>query len=121
MSELRPHLNNEIFISTVREMQAEGFALAYIESEQSVIAVAGYRIRTSLYMGKNLYVDDLITSEKHRSKGCGEEMISWLRGIAKENGCRFYHLDSGTHRDQAHKFYFRQGFTISSYHFVEVL
>jgi len=44
-----------------------------------------------------------------------------LRANATEAGCNYYHLDSGTHRDQAHKFYFRQGFTIASYHFSEQL
>ena len=32
-----------------------------------------------------------------------------------------YHLDSGTQRGEAHKFYFNQGFTITSYHFSEQL
>jgi len=104
MLELRPHLLKDKFLSAVRDMQTQGFRLAYIEDQQAVVAVAGYRITTTLFMGKNLYVDDLITTQESRSKGYGEEMVSWLRDIAKNNDCNFIHLDSGTHRSQAHKF-----------------
>lgn len=121
MSELRPHLEKETFLKLVRDMETEGFKLAFIEENSKVVAAAGYRIFSSLFMGKNLYVDDLVTSQNVRSKGHGEAMITWLRSLAQESGCNYLHLDSGTQRCQAHKFYFRQGLTIASYHFSEAL
>lgn len=121
MSELRTHLKREEFLATVQLMQTEGFRLAYIEENSDVVAVAGYRIYTNLFLGKNLYVDDLVTSANVRSKGYGEVLIDWLRDKARDEGCRAYHLDSGTQRGRAHKFYFDQGFTITSYHFSEQL
>ncbi len=121
MSELRTHLTRDDFLNTVRHMESEGFRLAYIEVDGAVVAVAGYRIYTNLFLGKNLYVDDLITSAGVRSKGYGKQMVDWLREKARQAGCRSYHLDSGTARGQAHKFYFDQGFTITSYHFSEQL
>jgi len=121
MSELRTQLKKGQFLSTVRHMETEGYKLAFIEDGGKVVAVAGYRIYSNLFMGKHLYVDDLVTSENARSKGHGEQLIKWLRNVAKEEGCNFYHLDSGTHRGTAHKFYFNQGFTIASYHFSEQL
>ena len=121
MSELRTHLKRDEFLDTVRHMESEGFRLAYIEDDDAVVAVAGYRIYTNLFLGKNLYVDDLVTSAQARSRGYGEQLINWLRDKAKQADCRAYHLDSGTQRGQAHKFYFNQGFTISSYHFSEQL
>mgnify|MGYP000456637792 CR=1 FL=1 len=121
MAELRPHLKKETFLKTIREMQAEGYLLAFIKDDNQITAVAGYRIYTNLFMGKHLYVDDLVTSEKVRSKGYGEKLIQWLKNEAIKNSCNYIHLDSGTHRDQAHKFYFRQGYTIASYHFSQKL
>jgi len=121
MSELRTHLTRDDFLNTVRHMESEGLRLAYIEADGAVVAVAGYRIYTNLFLGKNLYVDDLITSAGARSKGYGKQMVDWLREKARQAGCRSYHLDSGTARGQAHKFYFDQGFTITSYHFSEQL
>jgi len=121
MSELRTHLVKGTFMNTVRDMETDGYKLAFIEDSGVVVAVAGYRIYTNLFMGKHLYVDDLVTSEKIRSNGYGEKMINWLREVAINNQCHYYHLDSGTQRDQAHKFYFKQGFTIASFHFSEQL
>ena len=121
MVELRPRLKRQGFVTTVRAMEQEGFKLAYLEDDNQIVAVAGYRIATNLFMDKHLYVDDLVTASKVRSKGYGEQMINWLRAEAKKAGCNVLHLDSGTHRGQAHKFYFKQGFTIASFHFSEGL
>ncbi len=117
MSELRPKIIKSEFLNTVREMESQGFKLVFIEENTKVVAAAGYRISTNLFLGKNLYVDDLITSASVRSKGYGEVLIAWLRNLAIENKCNTLHLDSGTQRGQAHKFYFRNGLTIVNYHF----
>ena len=77
MSELRPHLKRENFLETIRAMETEGYKLAFIEDQGRVVAVAGYRIYTNLFMGKHLYVDDLVTASSGRSKGYGE---AWLTG-----------------------------------------
>ena len=102
-------------------MQKEGFNLTFLQVDSQVVAVAGYRIYSNLHMGKHCYVDDLVTASAHRSKGYGEKMITWLRAQALQAGCGVFHLDSGTHRGRAHKFYFEQGLTIASYHFSEEL
>ena len=121
MSQLRPHLKAAEFLSLVRQMETEGYRIAYIEQDGMVVAVAGYRISTNFHLGKHLYVNDLVTSSSVRSMGYGEELINWLRDEAKSAGCRFLDLDSGIQRDRAHKFYFRHGFTITSFHFSEGL
>ena len=121
LAELRPHLKQDDFLATVRAMEEDGFRLAFIEQDAEVVAAAGYRIDSNLFMGKHCYVDDLVTAEAQRSKGFGQQMIDWLRAEAQAAGCKWFHLDSGTQRDKAHKFYFAQGFTIASYHFSEEL
>lgn len=121
MAELRTHLGQESFVDLVRLLEADGFRLAYMENEGEVVAVAGYRISTNLFLGKHLYVDDLVTSQRVRSRGYGKAMMSELREVAKKSGCGYLHLDSGTQRAQAHRFYFRQGLTVSCFHFDEKL
>lgn len=121
MVELRPHLREDEFVALVRHMEGEGYRLAYLEEAGDVVAVAGYRIYTNLFMGKNLYVDDLVTAKQYRSQGHGQKLIAGLQKMAKQHDCQFYHLDSGTHRHKAHKFYFSQGFHIASYHFSQKL
>lgn len=121
MSELRPHVRRDDFLGLVRLMESEGYRLAYVEHDGEVLAVAGYRISTNLHLGRHLYVEDLVTARAARSRGYGQELIEWLRAQARAAGCGYLDLDSGTQRDQAHKFYFRHGFTIASYHFSEKL
>jgi len=121
MSELRSHLDESEFVELIRHMASEGYQLAFIEEDEIVVAVAGYRVQTTLFMGRNLYVDDLVTSESSRSKGHGKTLIDWLRELASESGCTHLHLDSGTQRHRAHRFYLRQGMDIASFHFSEKL
>jgi GNAT superfamily N-acetyltransferase len=70
-----------------------------------------------LYCGQILYVDDLSVDETQRSRGYGAALIAWLMDRARAKGCAQIHLDSGVQREAAHKFYFREGFTINAYHF----
>ncbi len=121
MSELRGHLKRSEFVSLVRNMESEGYRMAYVQEAGQVVAVAGYRISTNFYMGKHLYVDDLVTAGRARSRGYGEELVEWLRVQARAAGCQFFDLDSGVQRRRAHKFYFKHGFSIASYHFSERL
>jgi GNAT superfamily N-acetyltransferase len=121
ISELRPHLEEATFVAMVRSMEAQSYRLVYIAEGDTVVAAAGYRILTTLFMGKNLYVDDLVTSAASRSKGFGKALIDWLRVLARESGCTHLHLDSGTQRHRAHRFYLRQGMDIASFHFSEKL
>ena len=108
MAELRPHLKQDQFLSTVRNMEGDGFRLIYRAKHNKVVAAAGYRIYSNLFMGKHLYVDNLVSADAQRSSGYGTRMIEWLRDKAKSNSCKFFHLDSGTQRGRAHKFYFQE-------------
>jgi GNAT superfamily N-acetyltransferase len=77
--------------------------------------------RGPLHIGRHLYVEDPVTSSEARSKGLGRQMIRWLRDQARAAGCAYLDLDSGTQGGGAHRFYFRHGVTIASYHFSEKL
>ena len=48
-------------------------------------------------------------------------MLGWIEQKAREEGCAVLRLDSGTHRTGAHKFYFRMGMPIVSFHFMKTL
>ncbi len=121
VAELRPHLKKDSFVSMVRGMEEQGYRLAYIEEGGMVVAAAGYRIFTNLFMGKNLYVDDLVTGATSRSRGHGKALLDYLRKLAIAENCAYLHLDSGTQRHRAHRFYLREGLNIASFHFSEKL
>src|ERR1700730_5046578 len=118
MHELRTHIaNEEEFVTRVLRQQKEGYLLAFVESDGEICAVAGYRFLESLFSGKNLYVDDLVTRESDRSLGFGGQLLDWLITQAREHGCENLELDSGVQRFDAHRFYFSKRMSISSYHF----
>jgi GNAT superfamily N-acetyltransferase len=118
MRELRTHITDEQeFVDRVQRQQKQGYQLAFLEADGEICAVAGYRFLESLFSGKNLYVDDLVTRERDRSRGFGAELIDWLVDQAREHGCESLELDSGVQRFDAHRFYFTKRMSISSYHF----
>ncbi len=118
MQQLRPHLGPAGFVARVRAMQTEGFALAFLEDDAGAVrAVGGFRVQDMLASGRTLYVDDLVTDAGSRSLGYGRQLLDWLVARARAQGCHMFSLDSGTHRHEAHRFYFRQRLRISSYHF----
>lgn len=117
MHQLRPRLSADTFVDQIEQQQREGYRLAFLDHEGAVVSVAGFRVMSVLWSGRTLYVDDLITDEAMRSHGFGAQMITWLTALAREEGCKTFSLDSGTHRQEAHAFYFRQGFRITDFHF----
>jgi GNAT superfamily N-acetyltransferase len=117
MRELRPHLSEAQFVRQVREQQEAGYQIAFIASPGKPVAVAGYRIAQNLAWGRFLYVDDLVTLASERSKGYGAALLSWLEAQTQQAGCRQLHLDSGVEKVDAHRFYDREGMTLSCYHY----
>ncbi len=117
MRELRPHIPEDQFLARIRAQGSNGYQLAYVESDESVAAVAGFRIGENLAWGKFLYIDDLVTLATQRSHGYGAMLLSWLREYAVKEGCAQVHLDSGLHRLDAHRFYEREGMIKASFHF----
>jgi GNAT superfamily N-acetyltransferase len=117
MHQLRPKLTAQEFVERVEQQRREGYRLAFLEHEGAIAALAGFRVMSVLWSGRTLYVDDLVTDEAMRSRGFGEQMIVWLMSRARAENCETFSLDSGTQRQQAHAFYFRQGLRITDFHF----
>lgn len=117
MRQLRTHLKEDEYVDTVERMRSSGYRLAAVLDGGLVRCVAGFRIQEYLYCGRHLCVDDLITDGSGRSQGHGKRMLDWLTEEARRAGCVQLHLDLGVQRPDTHRFYFREGLTISAYHF----
>lgn len=114
--ELRPHLDLNSFLKSIRRMKAEGYRMIFL-MDPNLRAVAGFRQMEMLATGKILYVDDLVTSEAHRSKGYGKTLLAWLVDEAKRLKCQYVELDSGVKRLNAHRFYRRNRMKKVAFHF----
>ena len=115
--QLRPQYTLESILKQIEKQQAAGFHVAIVEQDGKTLCVAGFVITEKLAWGKHLYVDDLVTDSQSRSQGAGKAMIDWLKQFARDAGCRELHLDSGMQRKDAHRFYDREGFERSGFHF----
>ena len=115
--ELRPFLTDRTFLTLYEEAYPQGlrYTAAYHESGHC-LALAGWRVITTS-RGRIFFVDDLVTASEFRSLGVGAALMAELERRARQMGCELLELDSGVQRHDAHRFYFRQGMSISSYHF----
>lgn len=114
--QLRPHLPAD-YADKMRRVFADGGRMVVATDAANVVGVAVYRIYQDTFNGIKCYVDDLVTDEGRRSSGVGHALVDWLAEAARRAGCGGLCLDSGSQRTQAHKFYFREEFVITSFHF----
>ena len=68
LRQLRPAYSQKAMSEQINKQQSQGYQLAYVERHGEVVAVAGFYIGEKLAWGKHLYVDDLVTSDQHRSR-----------------------------------------------------
>jgi GNAT superfamily N-acetyltransferase len=124
MRALRTGLTScEVFVRQVDEQQRpEGYRLVGVRPGEGadVVAVAGFRLATSLSWGRHLYVDDLSTLPSARHQGFAGQLLGWIHHEAERLGCPEVHLDSGvgSNRYSAHRLYFGSGYVINAHHFV---
>jgi len=114
--QLRPHVRED-YVGRMKEVFGSGAEMAVALVGGKVAGVTVFRVMEKTHSGRELYCDDLITDEAQRSTGVGHALIAYMERICRERGCNMFALDSGTHRTQAHKFYFREGMVVTSFHF----
>ena len=118
--QLRPQLGVD-YAKELGEVFRGGGRMSVAAVGDDVTGVAVFRVYQNTAEGRHLYVDDLVTDEGRRSSGVGKALLDHLHGVARALACRTLKLDSGTQRQQAHKFYFREGMTIVAFHFKKPL
>ena len=126
--QLRPHLPveyarrmKEVFVGGGEMAVAVGAQGDEVDEGEQVRGLCVFRVVDRTVNGRELYCDDLVSDESKRSIGVGHALVAYMEALARERGCNVFTLDSGTQRQQAHKFYFREGFTVTAFHFVKPL
>lgn len=79
---------------------------------------AAFRVHETLSRGRYMYVEDLVTSAKHRSYGLGDKLFDWLAAEARTRGCAQMEIISGVQRGDAHRFYHRKRMTTKAFQLV---
>ena len=122
MRELRDHLDEETYLKRVADMRPSGYRLIAVEEDGAIVALAGIGREKNLYYGSYMWVYDLITTERARSKGHGLALLRRVEEIAREEGCEVLALSSALHRLDAHRFYLEKaGMEKRSFTFIKDL
>ena len=114
--QLRPQLPAD-YSAKMQRIFRDGGEMCVAVRNKKVVGVAVYREFENTHAGRRFYVDDLVTDESERSSGVGRALMVYLQQVARERGCPGLDLESGTQRMRAHRFYFREGFFITSFSF----
>jgi GNAT superfamily N-acetyltransferase len=118
--QLRPSLPVE-YARRMKEIFAIGTEMAVAVVGEKVVGVAVFRMLDRNSNWLEIYCDDLVADEAQRSKGIGSALINYMHILGRERGCNLFSLDSRASNQQAHKFYFREGFLIHAFHFTKAL
>lgn len=118
--QLRPRLPDD-YRSAMERVFAGGGRMVVVTDGQKVLGLAVWRVFADTFSGLKFYVDDLVIDEASRSQGAGHKLVAWLEQEARTLGAGSITLDSGTQRTRAHRFYFREGFVITSFNFKKQL
>src|SRR5688572_19996639 len=121
MHELRTEMTLEDFRTTYADGYEGGYRVVGLFDEGECRAAAGFHITYGFLHGRFMYIDDLVTSQAWRSNGYGKALNDHLWERARAQGCSNVQLDSGTHRTDAHRFYLRERYDITSFHFLHKL
>jgi GNAT superfamily N-acetyltransferase len=109
--QLRPQIRAD-YRSAIAGVLADRGELLVVRDETSVLGIALFRSFATTFVEHRFYVDDLVTDEAQRGRGVGAHMIEWLTAEARRRGAAEVHLESGTQRTRAHRFYLANDFEI---------
>ena len=118
---LRPQLMPDYLGPMQRVFDSGARMLVAADEDGDVVGLTVWRLLEKTFSRRELYIDDLVTDAGHRSAGVGKALLGWCEAHARAHDCSQLTLDSGTPRLKAHKFYFREGLQITSFHFVKPL
>lgn len=107
----------EDYAGKMARVFAGGARMIVAVDGEVVAGLAVYRVFEDTHNGMRMYVDDLVTDEAARGRGVGRALMTTLDEHARRAGVEVLSLDSGTQRTRAHAFYFREGFSITSFNF----
>jgi GNAT superfamily N-acetyltransferase len=113
--ELHHQLDERTYVNLLAEMIPNGYRLFAIRDSGEVVAALGMQVLTNLYYERHVYVYDLITTARTRTKGHGEALMKHVEDLARREGCKYLALACGREREGALRFYERLGFERPGY------
>lgn len=121
VTQTNPTLSKADFNKRLKKMFAQGYrCIAMVENGQ-YLGICGFWQGTRFWCGDFIDLDNVVVDEKLRGKNIGKKLVAWVENLAKQTGCTQTGLDCYVSFDEAHRFYFREGYIIKGYHFIKPL
>jgi ribosomal protein S18 acetylase RimI-like enzyme len=121
IQQLNPAMEAAQYKQLLSQMLPNGYRMVAIFKDEKCLGLSGFWINTKLYSGKYLEIDNFIVDAACRSQELGKQLSDWMHQLAINENCQTIMLDAYTSNNAAHRFYFREGFHIKSYHFYKSL
>jgi GNAT superfamily N-acetyltransferase len=122
MKELRPHLSYADYKEIYQHAHtSDGYQIIALEENGKIAALMGYRVLSDFVRGKHLYIDDLVSTQKARSKGLGTELLKYAENLAEQLDCKILRLCTGIENERGAIFYERNGWTKRAYAYTKKL
>jgi ribosomal protein S18 acetylase RimI-like enzyme len=121
IQQLNPAMEAAQYKQLLSQMLPNGYRMVAIFNDEKCVGLSGFWINTKLYSGKYLEIDNFIVDAAYRSQELGKQLSDWMHQLAINENCQTIMLDAYTSNNAAHRFYFREGFHIKSYHFYKTL
>jgi len=119
----RPLDDNEIkiFKNKIQDYFSDSHKTILVsEKEKEIVGIVSIIYLQRLNRAKlEMYIPELIVTEKFRYSGVGKKMIQYCIDIAKKKGCYRIRLESGNQRKESHIFYKSIGFEQSALSFTK--
>ncbi|TXK51994.1 GNAT family N-acetyltransferase [Pontibacter qinzhouensis] len=121
IAQLNPAMSKSRYAQLLAQMLPNGYRMVGVFVADACVGLSGFWINTKLYSGKYLEVDNFVIDATHRSGGLGKALSDWMEQEARAHQCDTIMLDAYVPNSAAHKFYFREGYHIKSYHFYKTI
>jgi len=112
----RHEFTKEQFCDCYKYNLERGCVLVYEKDNRNICGCIVFNIYYPLHFSrKTAEIVNLVVDENARNCGIGRELLTHVEQIAVENGCVCIEVASGKQREDAHRFYKREGFVCNHY------
>ncbi len=118
---LNPKLARGEYESCLKEMLQKGYRAVAAFLNNEAVGVSGFWTGCKFWCGRYLEIDNFVVAESMRGQGVGQALLRWLEETAARENNSAVMLDAYVTNPEAHRFYFREGYSIPGYHFLKKL
>jgi GNAT superfamily N-acetyltransferase len=117
------HITAESFKeSFLKSFKLDGHIIRCAIYQEKVVGLCSLYIRNNLKAEGNLAnIDELVVDDTMRGQQIGKLLLEDAEAIARKNGCKSLGLESSFHREDAHRFYIKNGYGKQGYYMIRSL